>query len=167
MAVPAESVPQAPVPSETVPTATVPPAPVPGSGPAAAAPASADAPPESAAAPEPEPAAAPASEPPVAPSVEPAVAPAQTAGDAAPADAPIADGKPFIQAGIFGGTRNIERLIEVLEAAGLPASQRPLVQGATTLTRVLVGPFGTIAERDRALATVRRIGPADAYPVKG
>ena len=96
------------------------------------------------------------------------------APDAPVADAPepasppgIEDGKPYIQVGIFAGQENIDRIIERLTGAGLDTETRPLVMDGAKLTRVLVGPFGTIADRERALETVREIGPADAYPVRG
>jgi cell division septation protein DedD len=94
--------------------------------------------------------------------------------EAAPAPAPapdgtgdISDGRHFIQAGVFGQPGNAARLVEKLRAAGLPADQRPLTLGERQLTRVLVGPYQTIAERDAALETVRKLGPADAIPARG
>jgi len=79
----------------------------------------------------------------------------------------IADGLRFIQAGIFGDAENAVRLVERLRAADLPAAGLAVTAGTRQLTRVVVGPFRTVAERDAALGEVRRIGPADAVPVRG
>ncbi|MGR3715680.1 MAG: SPOR domain-containing protein [Thermohalobaculum sp.] len=79
----------------------------------------------------------------------------------------ITDGRHFIQAGVFGQPEIAARLVEKLRAADLPASELPLTLGERQLTRVLVGPYRTIAERDSALETVRKLGPADATPARG
>ena len=79
----------------------------------------------------------------------------------------ITDGRHFIQAGVFGQPENAARLVEKLRAADLPASELPLTLGERQLTRVLVGPYRTIAERDSALETVRKLSPADATPARG
>jgi cell division protein FtsN len=101
-----------------------------------------------------------------APDPAPPAAPA-TPPPAQPGAAPISDGKPYIQVGIFSRTQNAARLVENLAAAGLTADERPLDLNGANVIRVVVGPFGTLAERDRALATVKKIGPADAFPVRG
>jgi hypothetical protein len=93
---------------------------------------------------------------------------APTAAEVPPADvSDITDGRIYIQAGIFGEAENAARLAEKLRAAGLVAVERPLTLGERKFTRVLVGPYDTIAGRDAALQTVREIGPADATPAKG
>ncbi len=79
----------------------------------------------------------------------------------------ITDGRHFIQAGVFGQPEIAARLVEKLRAADLPASELPLTLGERQLTRVLVGPYRTIAERDSALETVRKLSPADATPTRG
>ncbi len=79
----------------------------------------------------------------------------------------IADGRHFIQAGVFGQPGNAARLVEKLRAADLPVTGLPLTVGERQLTRVLVGPYRTIAERDTALETVKKLGPADAAPARG
>ena len=89
-----------------------------------------------------------------------------------PAPAPnaageITDGRHFIQAGVFGQPGNAARLVERLRAAELPVTGLPLTVGERQVTRVLVGPYRTIAERDTALETVRTLGPADATPTRG
>ena len=99
-----------------------------------------------------------------APAPLPVVRPADRAPVAA---GDITDGRHFIQAGVFGQPENATRLVAKLRAADLPVSERPLTAGERQLTRVLVGPFQTEAERDTALESVREIGPADAAPVRG
>jgi len=101
-----------------------------------------------------------------------APAPQPVVGPAGPVSAPvtsgdITDGRHFIQAGIFGQPENAARLVEKLRAADLPANELPLTLGERQLTRVLVGPYRTIAERNTALETVRKLGPADATPARG
>ena len=68
---------------------------------------------------------------------------------------------------MFGQPGNAARLVERLRAAELPATGLPLTVGERQVTRVLVGPYRTIAERDTALETVRTLGPADATPTRG
>lgn len=96
-----------------------------------------------------------------------ASAPAPLPATSAETAGTLTDGLPYIQAGIFGEPGNAERLVALLRENGLPAEARPLAAGERTLVRVLVGPFGTSADRDAALTAVRAIGPADATPVKG
>ena len=79
----------------------------------------------------------------------------------------ITDGRHFIQAGVFGLAGNATRLVEKLRAANLLAIELPLTVGERQFTRVLVGPYRTVAERDIALETVRKLGPADATPARG
>ncbi len=79
----------------------------------------------------------------------------------------ITDGRHFIQAGVFDQPENATRLVEKLRAADLLAIELPLTLGARQLTRVLVGPYQTIAERDTALETIRKLGPVDAIPARG
>ncbi|HSF95133.1 MAG TPA: SPOR domain-containing protein, partial [Thermohalobaculum sp.] len=86
---------------------------------------------------------------------------------AAPEPPAIADGKPYIQAGVFSQSANAERLVRDLAAAGLLAATVPLQMGRAALFRVVIGPFGSIAARNEALQTVRKIGSADAFPVRG
>jgi cell division septation protein DedD len=99
-------------------------------------------------------------------------APQPMARPAEPAPVPdgtgdIPDGRNFIQAGLFSQPEDAARLVEKLRAADLPANEFSLTVGARQFTRVLVGPFRTIAERDSALETVRKLGPADATPARG
>ena len=79
----------------------------------------------------------------------------------------ISDGRNFVQAGVFALAENATRLVATLRAADLSANALPITLGGKQFTRVLVGPFDTIAARDAALETVRRIGPADAVPARG
>lgn len=93
--------------------------------------------------------------------------PAAEPGDAEPAvpaaSDGIADGLPFIQAGVFADPANAARLVTRLRAAGLPAGEQPLT---TSLTRVVIGPYQSVDARNTALKTVRNIGPADAIPAR-
>lgn len=118
--------------------------------------------PQAAPSPAAEPATAPAAESTTGSTTEPA---AGQAGDGSLGA--ITDGRHFIQAGVFGETANAARLATTLAAADLPVTERPVTRGSRTFTRVLVGPFDTIAERDAALRTVRALGPADAIPARG
>jgi hypothetical protein len=93
--------------------------------------------------------------------------PAPVADPAPDVPGAITDGRNFIHVGIFGTFGNVAPLIEKLREAGLTASEVPLTLGGRKLTRVLVGPYQTVAERDAALKTVREIGPADAIPGRG
>jgi cell division septation protein DedD len=79
----------------------------------------------------------------------------------------ITDGRHFIQAGVFGQPENAARLVEKLRAADLPANKLPLTVGERQLTRVLVGPYQAIVERDSALEAVRKLGLPDATPARG
>jgi cell division septation protein DedD len=79
----------------------------------------------------------------------------------------ITDGTNFIHAGVFGQSGNATRLVKKLHAADLPVIEVPLTLGERKLTRVLVGPYQTMAERDAALKTIMEIGPADATPGSG
>ncbi len=79
----------------------------------------------------------------------------------------ITDGRHFIQAGVFSEPENAARLVAKLRAADLPANELPLTLGEQQLTRVMVGPYRTIAERDDALETIRKLGPAYATPARG
>ena len=73
---------------------------------------------------------------------------------------------PFVQAGVFGVPENASRLIRRIEAKDLPAEGRTLRSKGRKLTRVLVGPFQTVAQRDSALRTIRGMGLRDATPVR-
>jgi uncharacterized protein (TIGR02246 family) len=78
----------------------------------------------------------------------------------------IVDGRPFVQAGVFSQPENATRLAATLRAADLPANEHPAMLGQRQFTRVLVGPFQTIAERNSAQEVIKRIGPTDAFPVR-
>ena len=94
-------------------------------------------------------------------------APASPASPAPDGSGAITDGRHYIHAGVFGQSGNAARLAGKLRAAGLSAIEVPLTLGERKLTRVLAGPYQTIAERDAALKTIREIGPADATPGRG
>ena len=149
--VPAGEIVAEPVEPETTPVAALSPAP-----PAAPEPAPADA--AGAGATEPAP------EQPQAVAVTPAEAATATAPDGT---GDITDGRHFIQAGVFGRPGEAARQVERLRAADLPANELAFTLGERQLTRVLVGPYRTIAERDSALEAIRELGPADATPARG
>jgi hypothetical protein len=96
---------------------------------------------------------------------EMAAAPAGEPGGEMAGGSPIRDGKPLIQAGIFGVPENVRRLIAKIEEAGFPAEGRPITLNGRELTRVVSGPYETEEARDRALRRIREIGPDDATPV--
>lgn len=102
----------------------------------------------------------PVSSPPPKQTAKPVAAAPKGSGD-------IADGQRFVQAGVFSQSENATRLVATLRAAGLPANELPITLGNRQFTRVLVGPYQSVAERDAALDTVRRIGPADATTARG
>jgi cell division septation protein DedD len=79
----------------------------------------------------------------------------------------ILDGRYFVQAGVFSRTDNATRLVEILRAANLLANALPIMLGEKQFTRVLVGPYYNIAERNTALEIVRQIGAADAVLARG
>jgi len=115
--------------------------------------------------PEPEP------QPVAAPEPEPAEEAVEVAAAPPPADTgtgttgEIADGRPFIQAGIFGVPENVNRLIRRIEEAGLPAEGRPITLNGRELTRVVSGPYTSVEARNDALRRIRALGPSDATPV--
>ena len=78
----------------------------------------------------------------------------------------IADGRPYVQAGAFAVAADAESLAGRLRDAGMPVKIRPLTLGAEQLSRVLVGPYETVAERDAALRSVRESGLTDAAPAR-
>jgi rare lipoprotein A len=102
------------------------------------------------------------------PEPQPAVQSAAPAADTATAAAAgeITDGRRFIQVGVYGKPEYAAWLVAAARAADLPTAERPLSSGNRTLTRLLVGPFDTVAERNAALKTVRSLGAADAFPAR-
>jgi cell division protein FtsN len=99
-----------------------------------------------------------------------AVLAAEVAAGSVPAAAEparIADDRPFIQAGIFDRSENAMRLVTELRAAGLPAFEEIQTRGGGSRSRVLVGPYATVTERNAAMRTVRSLGAADAFPTRG
>ncbi len=94
------------------------------------------------------------------PEVRPAGLTPEVTGD-------ITNGWNFIQAGVFGQPENAKRLVEQLRAANLLAEEQPLIPGERHFTRVVVGPYQPIAERDAALESARMLGSADATPARG
>ncbi|MEM1297816.1 MAG: SPOR domain-containing protein [Pseudomonadota bacterium] len=74
--------------------------------------------------------------------------------------------QPFVQAGVFGVPENARRLVSRLKKRGIPARGKTVTSGGRKLTRVLAGPFSSIAARNKAQATIRKMGMADAVPVR-
>ncbi|MGS2743730.1 SPOR domain-containing protein [Halomonas sp. LS-001] len=100
-------------------------------------------------APEPEPAPAPTPEP--APEPEPSPASSSSGNDSAiPAASP--EGDWGVQIGSFGNPENVQRLIQELEGEGFRVFTR---ERNADLTAVLVGPFASSAEGERAMALVK------------
>jgi cell division septation protein DedD len=79
----------------------------------------------------------------------------------------ILDGRYFVQAGVFSRTDNATRLVEILRAANLLANALPIMLGEKQFTRVLVGPYYNVAERNTALEIVRQVGASDAVLARG
>ncbi|MEM9060349.1 MAG: SPOR domain-containing protein [Pseudomonadota bacterium] len=73
---------------------------------------------------------------------------------------------PFVQAGIFGVQSNANKLLARIKAKDLPAVGKTFTSKGRTLTRVLAGPFQTVAERNAALRAIRQMGLKDAAPVR-
>ncbi|WP_316014947.1 SPOR domain-containing protein [Roseobacter sp. HKCCA0434] len=96
---------------------------------------------------------------PAAPPVAVAPQPVVPAPAATPPAAPI--DRPFVQVGTFGVAQNAEALAAELERDGLTVRLVP----SGNLTRVLVGPAASEAERDAVQARLREMGFADTLPV--
>lgn len=104
--------------------------------------------------------------------IAPAAAAAQSTPQAPPE--PVAQSTPntgalklpFVQAGVFGVAENAARLISKLESAGIAAEGKPVSGSKRQLTRVIAGPFQTVADRDAAQAKIREMGLPDAVPVR-
>ena len=75
--------------------------------------------------------------------------------------------KPFLQVGIFSVEANATRTAQQMTAAGMTAQIRRSETNGRSFWRVIVGPAGTTAERDRLLQNIKREGFTDAYPVSG
>jgi cell division septation protein DedD len=99
--------------------------------------------------------------------VAPAPTPENKSAPALEAPGDITDGRRFIQAGVFGEPENAAKLVNKLREAKLPAKEMPLTLGERQFTRVVIGPYQTVAERNAALNIVRTVGPADATFVRG
>lgn len=91
-----------------------------------------------------------------------AVAPV-TAPQTAPAPVQAAStlDRPFIQVGAFAVQGNAQRLTEQLRQRGYSVQTAPLQGRTRTLTRVVVGPAATSAERDGLLQRLRADGFTD------
>jgi cell division septation protein DedD len=92
--------------------------------------------------------------------------------DAAPAadtSAAPADGqaRSFVQAGLFSVEANATEAADRLRAAGIIPDIRQSQSGERTIWRVLAGPASTRADLDALLNSVKALGFADAYFVRG
>ncbi|MDW4499437.1 SPOR domain-containing protein [Sulfitobacter sp. D35] len=104
---------------------------------------------------------------------EPAAAAAPAAAELPTSNLPLkrtaaavpAIGTPYIQIGIFSVAENAEGAARQMRGAGLEAEVRKQSASGKTFWRVLVGPAGSTAERDRMLARIKGAGFTDAYAV--
>jgi cell division protein FtsN len=94
------------------------------------------------------------------PATDPTAPPATTPRNAAA----VAIDQPFLQVGIFAQPANAAGLVENLGAEGIRARGITFTQNGRQLTRVVAGPFGSEAERDRALDVIETLGIRDARP---
>ncbi len=101
----------------------------------------------------------------VIPVTEAAAGAAADAAAGAAARAAGALAQPYVQAGVFAVAGNAEDLVRRFEAAGIPATGKPVRLATGPATRVLAGPYETAAERDAARARIRSMGLRDAVPV--
>lgn len=92
-----------------------------------------------------------------------AAAPAQAAAPA-PAGAPD---RPFVQAGLFSVEANATEAADRLRAAGIVPDIRQSQSGERTIWRVLAGPAASRTDLDALLNSVKALGFADAYFVRG
>jgi len=89
-----------------------------------------------------------------------ALTPGVEAATLAPAPAPSA---LFVQAGAFGSEANASKVLAQLRAQGIDKSfVRQDQLNGQTLYRVRVGPIPNVAEFDRVVAQLRKLGIADA-----
>ena len=69
----------------------------------------------------------------------------------------------YVQAGAFVESRNAERLLVRLKAAGLSSAfVASPIEGSSHLYRVRLGPVGSVAEFDALTARLTALGIADA-----
>lgn len=73
----------------------------------------------------------------------------------------------FVQAGTFSVADNADKLVARLRDKGLPARAIAETVSGKPVKRVVVGPFDTKSDRDRALRVIRQMGLRDAVPVRG
>ena len=89
---------------------------------------------------------------------------ALTPGAEAPAAAPVAPASAlFVQAGAFGSEANASKVLAQLRSQGVDKSfVRQDQLNGQALFRVRVGPIPNVAEFDRVVAQLRKLGIADA-----
>ncbi|MCU0908610.1 MAG: SPOR domain-containing protein [Rhodobacteraceae bacterium] len=81
-----------------------------------------------------------------------------------PAGAPA---RPFVQVAIFSVEANATQAADQLRAAGVATQIRQSQGSERTIWRVLAGPAATSADLDALLNSVKGLGFADAYFVRG
>lgn len=77
--------------------------------------------------------------------------------------APKATGTLYVQVGTFGVPANADGAASRLRGAGLPTARAHITSKGKPMQIVLVGPFGSSAEAQAALAAARRAGFGDAF----
>lgn len=82
---------------------------------------------------------------------------------AAPQATQTALARPFVQIGIFSVQENANNTAQALRTAGLAPTLYDQTSNGRRFWRVVVGPLQTVADREAALQTVRRLGFQDAY----
>jgi rare lipoprotein A len=94
-------------------------------------------------------------------SAQPATAEASPAADVSTVPVPRA---LFIQAGAFSDPRNAERLVEKLRNGGYgKVFVRDNEIAGRRMYRVRIGPVPDVAEFDRVVAALERVGVSDAH----
>lgn len=87
--------------------------------------------------------------------------------EAADVTAAIADGKSYIQAGLFAEREQAADLVRALMRLGIPARNLTTTEGGASVSRVVAGPFATRQARAQALSQIRGLGARDAQPTSG
>lgn len=76
---------------------------------------------------------------------------------------PAAGSERFVQAAALRDASGADRAANRLKRLGLPVARARLARSGTVLQLVLVGPFATTAEAQKALLQTRKAGFGDAY----
>jgi hypothetical protein len=81
----------------------------------------------------------------------------------APVEARAVAGGVLVQVGTYGVPANAAGAGARLQALGLPVAKARISRGGKDLQIVYAGPFGSVADAQRAVAAVRNAGFADAF----